>query len=354
MGTIITSSATTAQPQESRRKKGLGFWIRRMLLVLVIALVALTATGAIYQAAATAIDRRIYSPPGQLVDVGGHQLHIHCIGAGSPTVILESAFPGTSADWAWVQPQVASATRVCAYDRAGLGWSDLGPEPRDASQIAAELHTLLDRAGIRPPYILVGHSLGGLFVRQYAAHYPNELAGMVLVDATHPDVLTRLPPELAAGFTPGEPVLALFPILAGLGITRLGLVDPFPVDPHLPAQQHAANTALSVSTRSMTAIAGELRAIPAALAQVRAAGDLGHMPLVILSSEQTFPDSPQAQRSWNGLQHDLVALSSNSMQHTIAGATHESLVYSQKDAQATIAAIRQVIDVARTGQPLVR
>ena len=111
---------------------------------------------------------------------------------------------------------------------------------------------------------------------------------MVLVDATHPDVLTRLPPEFAAGFTPGEPVLALFPILAGLGITRLGLVDPFPVDPHLPAQQHAANTALSVSTRSMTAIAGELRAIPAALAQVRAAGDLGHMPLVILSSEQPF------------------------------------------------------------------
>ena len=158
MGTIITSNATTAQPQESRRKKGLRFWTWRMLLVLVIALVALTASGAIYQAAATAIDRRIYSPPGQLVDVGGHQLHIHCIGAGSPTVILEFAFPGTSADWAWVQPQVASATRVCAYDRAGLGWSDLGPEPRDANQIAAELHTLLDRAGIRPPYILVGHS----------------------------------------------------------------------------------------------------------------------------------------------------------------------------------------------------
>ncbi len=354
MGTIITSSATSAQPQGTRRRKGLGFWTGRILLVLVIALVALAATGAIYQAVATAIDRRVYPAPGQLVDVGGYQLHIHCTGAGSPTVILESAFPGISADWAWVQPQVANTTRVCAYDRAGMGWSDLGPQPRDASQIAAELHTLLHRAGIQPPYVLVGHSLGGLFVRRYAAHYPNELAGMVLVDATHPDVLTRLPPEFAAGFTPSESVLALFPILARLGVTRLGLVDPFPVDPNLPAQQHAVITALTVSTKSTTAIAGELRAIPASLAQVRAAGELGGTPLVVVTSENTFPGSPQTQRSWNELQHDLVALSSNSTQRTIAGATHESLVYSQKDAQATIAAIRQVVDVARTGQPLVQ
>jgi pimeloyl-ACP methyl ester carboxylesterase len=354
MGTIITSTATTAQPQGRRRKNGLGFWTGRILLGLVIALVALAATGAIYQAFATAIDRRVYPPPGQLVDVGGYQIHIHCIGAGSPTVILESAFPGTSADWAWVQPQIANTTRVCAYDRAGMGWSELGPEPRDASQIAAELHRLLDGAGIHAPYVLVGHSFGGLIVRGYAAHYPNELAGMVLVDAMHPDVLTRLPPEFAAGFTPGEPVLALFPILAGLGVTRLGLVDPFPVDPNLPAQQHAAITALNVSTKSTIAIAGELRAIPAALAQVRAAGDLGNTPLVVVTSENTYPGSPQAQHSWNELQHDLVALSSNSMQRTIAGATHESLVYSQKDAQMTIAAIRQVVEAARAGQPLVR
>jgi pimeloyl-ACP methyl ester carboxylesterase len=110
-----------------------------------------------------------------MVDVGGYKLHIYCPGEGSPTVILEAAFPGTVENWSWVQPEVARATRACAYDRASMGWSEPGPEPRDAQHIANDLHTLLENAGLEGPYVFVGHSLGGLWVRQYVAQYPDEL-----------------------------------------------------------------------------------------------------------------------------------------------------------------------------------
>jgi pimeloyl-ACP methyl ester carboxylesterase len=291
-----------------------------------------------------------------MVDVGGYQLHIYCIGEGSPTVILEAAFPGTVASWSWVQPEVGKATRVCAYDRAGMGRSDPGPEPRDARQIASDLQTLLDNAGIEGPYVFVGHSLGGLFVRQYVAQYPDEVAGMVLVEATHPDVLRRLPPEIAASFTPSEWLLATLRLLARIGLTRF--YAPFPADPDLPAQQQAEVTALNASVKSTTAIAAELRAIPTTIEQVRGVGDLGDMPLVVL----TAGDGPYGQFSpelavpatqvWAELQDDLLTLSSNSVHLTITGATHESLVYKQSDAQSTIAAILEVVEAARTGQPL--
>ena len=148
--------------------------------------------------------------------MGGYQLHIHCLGEGNPTVILEAALPGASAHWGWVQPDIATTTRVCAYDRAGMGWSDPGPEPRDAQTIASELHTLLDNARIEGPYVLVGHSFGGLYARMYTAQYPDEVAGMVLVDSTHPDQWTRLPPEVVAGAIPDERLLAILRSWQGL------------------------------------------------------------------------------------------------------------------------------------------
>src|SRR5215210_2389409 len=119
----------------------------KALLWLVVALLVLALIGAIYQAIGTEVYRRIYPPPGELVDVGGHSLHINCLGEGSPTVILESGLGAGSVDWANIQPEVADTTRVCAYDQAGSGWSEPGPEPRDLQQIAGELHTLLGNAG---------------------------------------------------------------------------------------------------------------------------------------------------------------------------------------------------------------
>jgi pimeloyl-ACP methyl ester carboxylesterase len=127
-----------------------------------------------------------FPPPGKLVDVGGWRLHINCLGSASPTtptVILESGLGDFSVEWGLVQPGVASFARVCTYDRAGDGWSDVGPYPRTFHQIVYELHTLLEKAGERPPYVLAGHSYGGWLVRLFQSTYPADVSGVVLVDA---------------------------------------------------------------------------------------------------------------------------------------------------------------------------
>src|SRR5688572_9722843 len=125
-------------------------------------------------------------PPGRLIDLGGWRVHLHCTGdvrPSQPTVILEAGSGDFSVDWSLVQPDVARFARVCSYDRAGAGWSDLGPRPRTMHQLVSELHTLLEKAGERPPYVLVGHSFGGWLVRLYRTMYPADVAGMVLVEA---------------------------------------------------------------------------------------------------------------------------------------------------------------------------
>ena len=158
--------------------------IGRALLWLIVALLALAVVGAIYQAIATERAERTHPPPGEMVDVGGHRLHIDCVGQGSPTVVLDAALGNMSAQWVWVQRDVSDTTRVCAYDRAGMGWSEMGPEPRDAKQISSELHALLKGAGIEGPYVPVGHSFGGLYMQTYAARYPDEVAGAALMRLT--------------------------------------------------------------------------------------------------------------------------------------------------------------------------
>src|ERR671910_1863024 len=167
--------------------------IGRALLWLIVALLVLAVAGAIYQAIATERAERAYPPPGQMVGVGGHSLHINCVGRGSPTVVLDAGSGGFSAQWVRVQREVSNTTRVCAYDRAGMGWSEMGPEPRDARQISSELHTLLSKADIVGPYVLVGHSFGGLYMQTYAARYPEEVAGVTLVDSSSPKQVGHQP-----------------------------------------------------------------------------------------------------------------------------------------------------------------
>src|SRR5215475_8876914 len=135
------------------------------------------------------VNEGVPAPPGKLVDIGGRRLHINCTGKGAPTVVMEAGAGDFSFDWGLVQPQVARFSRVCSYDRAGYAWSDPGPTPRTMRQIAFELHTGLLNAGIKGPYILIGHSLGGAIVRTYASQYPKEVAGMVLVDSVHEEGL---------------------------------------------------------------------------------------------------------------------------------------------------------------------
>ncbi len=169
--------------------------MRRFLIgsskVLAV-LLGLALLGAAYESVSEASDSRAYPPPGQMVDVGGYRLHINCVGTGSPTVVIESGLGDWSASWSAVQSQAARTTRVCTYDRAGMGFSEPGPLPRTAARFAEELHTLLQRADIPGPYILAGHSAGGYTVRLFAAAYPAEVAGVVLIDSTTPARMRRL------------------------------------------------------------------------------------------------------------------------------------------------------------------
>ena len=159
---------------------------RRLLLYPLLAVLALSCVGGGYETVKQAADAKAYPAPGQLIDVGGHRLHLNCTGSGSPTVVLEPGAGGTSSDLGWIAPAVAHNTTVCVYDRAGRGWSEAAATPQDGSQIATDLRTLLHRGGVPGPYVLVGHSFGGLYVQTFAARYPDEVAGMVLVDSTAP------------------------------------------------------------------------------------------------------------------------------------------------------------------------
>ena len=162
----------------------------RWMLYAAISLAFIIVAALILQSIATAVDRRRYPPPGRLVDIGGYRLHLNCQGkrlSGDPTIVAEAGAYGNSLTWSRIQPELARYGQVCIYDRAGLGWSDPGPGPQTGRQIAFEPHTLLQRAGIKGPFVLVGHSLGGLYVRLYASQYPEDVAGVVLVDSVHED-----------------------------------------------------------------------------------------------------------------------------------------------------------------------
>jgi pimeloyl-ACP methyl ester carboxylesterase len=327
--------------------------VRRFAAPAVLALlVAPGLAGATYQIGATELDRRAYPPPGRLVDVGGHRLHLSCVGTGSPTVVFESGLANMSADWGNVQPPVAAATRACAYDRAGVAWSDAGPAPRDPQRIATELHALLGAAGVAGPYVLVGQSFGGLYVRVFAARYPAEVAGVVLVDASHPDMWARLPPEATAGLAPPPWQGLAYRALARLGVPRL--TSTFPADCGLAPRRCAEARAWSVTAKRMDAFVAEMGA-PARDAQVRAAGTLGARPLVVLTAgDHRDLVGPRAaapfEPRWRELQADLAALSTDAEHHLVAGATHGSL--QTTDAAVTSAAIGRVVAAVRSGHPL--
>ena len=279
---------------------------------------------------------------------------LDCVGQGSPTVVLDAALGNTSAQWVRVQREVSGTTRVCSYDRAGMGWSEMGPEPRDAKQITGELHALLSTAGIEEPYVLVGHSFGGMYMQTYAARYPDEVAGVGLVDSsTEPEQISQ-PPEAQDSNEPQKQSFAVVPLLVRLGVSlpaRLGVVRLLskldPASPELPPQQRAQIDALTPSTRQWTTSALEFLA-PTQTLRTGSPGSLGEKPLAVVTAPK------QAEPGWLEHQDKLATLSSNSIHRVVKGATHESLLFERSDAQATSAAIVEVVAAVRNDRPLAR
>jgi len=348
MQTMPLSNETMPKPQAPKRKKGFVYWISRIPLALAVIVIALGVMGAIFQAIATYIDKRNYPAPGQMIDLDGYRLHLYCSGEGNPTVILEAGQPLGVSSWAWVQPELAKTMRVCVYDRAGLGWSDPAPAntPRDGEQMARELHTLLQNAGTPGPYVLVGHSFGGLVTRIFAGAYPGEIVGLVWVEALHPDNFPRkgLPESTLQGLPPES--TTFIPPMARLGVMRLvAFLTP---DPNLPAQQQAEYRAMFAAAKFWDSIVATEQNFPAINAQARGVDSLGNIPLMIVIGGES-----ESMGVGFEMQNELMILSTNSVQRVVNGATHTSLLHDQQHAQQTLAAILEIVEAVRNGQPLV-
>ena len=263
----------------TRRGRKLMIWLGGVLAVLLVLILA----GWIYEPMAEAADAKAYPPPGQMVDVGGYRLHLNCTGSGSPTVVIESGWGDLSASWGWVQPEVAKTTRICTYDRAGMGWSEASPEPRTAREFAKELHTLLAKANEPGPYVLVGHSMGGYTVRVYAHDYPDEVAGLVFIDPQNLSVSEVATPKPAP--KPGQTSLPA--LMARIGLARL-LAGPLGSIQNLPEGDKQAYTAYSVTTRGAQALSDEFIGMSEGGAQARAVTTLGALPLIVLSRSKNM------------------------------------------------------------------
>ncbi|MDQ2693737.1 MAG: alpha/beta hydrolase, partial [Chloroflexota bacterium] len=341
------SPAAPVEPKTARLKSRIGVWLKRIALGILIAIFALAALGVIYQTIATAMDRRALPAPGQMVDAGGYNLHLYCTGEntdGRPTVILESGLGGTSSSWGWIQPDVAKMTRVCAYDRAGMGWSDPGPAPRDAQTIATELHTLLQNAQIPGPYVLAGWSYGGMYVRQYASQYPDEVAGMVLLDSSSPEQCISTP-DTQAQCDSMATLFTFVPTLSQLGLMRLyGLSLP---PSGLPSPQNEEILASFSATKDWSTQSAEFFASPSTRGEGLNSESLGDIPLFVLSA--TGHDFEEL---WQGWQAGFTKLSTNSVQQVLPDATHGSILYDAAHAKVSAESILKVVEAARTGAAL--
>lgn len=303
-------------------------WAKRALIGLCGLIVVAALTGAAYQWMATRNDLAANPAPGRLVDVGGHRLHVWCTGSGEPTVILENGLGGSGlVGWSLVQPQVAEFTRVCSYDRAGTGYSDPGPSPRTAGRIAHELAQLLDRTGISGPLVLVGASIGGLFVRVFASEHGERVVGLVLVDASHEDQEMRVP-----RIAPLVPFLSSIGVFRLLGVTFGGAPESLPPS----VRRFARATAFRASAYQATADEGIH--LPETAAEVKANRRKLAIPVVVVTA------GLGADAAWQGLQRDQVGLSAQGCQVIAEQSGH---VIALGQPRAIVEPIRAIVHAAR-------
>jgi pimeloyl-ACP methyl ester carboxylesterase len=303
--------------------RGRGRWL--MVPMIATLLVFAIGGGVTTVSTATAVAR---AGVGTLIDVGGHRLYIECTGSGGPAVILQAGLGASSSSWAGIAPAVAATTTVCAYDRAGHGRSDEAAAPQDGIALATDLHTLLERAGVAGPYVIVGHSSGGPYLRVFAARYPDQVAGMVLLDAQPADAFTALP-DYPSFYATYRTVATLSPSLA-----RIGLLGPLL---GLSADQSTAAAARGARD--------EVLALPTVLEQASALTGLGDRPLIVVTA------AAEAQTGWLAAQETLPRLSTASVHRVLADATHNSLI-SGVDAAASGQAILDVVTAIRAGTAL--
>jgi len=319
------------------------------LLGVLALLIGMVGLGAGYEAIMASGDATRYPPPGRLVDVGGYRMHISCMGAGTPTVVLNSGAGGFSAEWSLVQPELAKTTRVCAFDRAGMGWSEPGPAPRSPAHIADELHKLLTNAGIDGPIVLVAHSAGGKHARLYAQRHAEQVAGIVLVDARSEYVDDRLTPERAAaeraeyqGFQSQIATLSRF------GVVRLiwswGWPKALPVAAKLAPETRQLIGILQVRPQHQATSLSETDDARLDNAALRDA-TLGATPLVVLEAGRSMQQLP----NWRESQDYQAGLSTNSRLIVAEGSDHS--IHWDRPA-LVIDAVRAVIEAARIGQAL--
>jgi pimeloyl-ACP methyl ester carboxylesterase len=305
--------------QMRRELRGLGRWlVGALIAVLLVIAVAggLTTVG-------TAMTART-AGGGQLVDIGGRSLYLECAGSGSPAVILQAGLGGSATAWERIEPAIAGSTTVCAYDRAGHNRSDEAAGPQDGVAVAQDMHAVLGKAGIKGPYLLVGHSSGGPYIRDYFASYPDDVAGMVFLDAQPPDAFTALPTYSAFYQT--------YSLFAGLvpSLARVGLLAPI-----VGASGREATVAAARGGRD------EVRALPRVLDQAGAVTSIGDRPLIVISA------APGDQPGWMEAQARLAGLSTNGVQRVLQ-ATHESVI-NGADASASTKAILDVLAAVRSG-----
>jgi pimeloyl-ACP methyl ester carboxylesterase len=325
------------------------FWLRRIVIGLLGIALLLAACGFIYENISEARDRRFHPMPGRRVKIVSRgsslYMHIDCSGQGTPAVVLDSGLGDSFVSWQKVQPQIAKFTRVCSYDRAGIGYSDPSPRPRTSQVIAEELNSLLQAAGVPPPYVLVGHSMGGYDVRVFAGLYRNEIAGVVLVDASHPDQEKRLPIELGDMEASWLRETEFLEFGMPFGIPRfLALCD-----------ENGAVRAADCNFHTAQEGVAEMKEFRQSAAQAAAAGSLGELPLAVLSHD---PDKPSAELpadlakatndSWEKMQEEMAHLSTRGRQLIAKNSGH----YIQLDRpDIVIDAVRSVVDQARQSSP---
>ncbi|MDE0107977.1 MAG: alpha/beta hydrolase [Bryobacterales bacterium] len=288
-----------------------------------------------YQALSSHISLRNNPPPGRLVELDGRNVHLLCAGEGSPTVILEAGLPASSLTWMSVFSEIAELTRVCTYDRPGYGWSQSTDSTRTVETIAQELRMVLQRADISPPYILAGHSFGGLVMQLYAMRFPNDFVGMVLVDSSHPGQAHR-----TLDLREIDTISFAMKTLGPIGIVRL----LFPVPAGNPESRDISvreqERELLMTNRTLRTAIREMSGLRESLRQVaESAVDLGSKPLVVLSQGQRRAES------WQAMQEDLSRLSTNSEWQVVVGAGH-FIQHDQPD--VIVEAVRRVLERMET------